>query len=189
MSDALKTLGTLIDGTQGRDAIHLAVIPVKAAEALNPGENVTLNGSTTNGDLIGIVDPFLPRVIREGETFWLILYPRTITNLRHSWTHPDVPNETAPPKVEVTVGPIDLLQNRSVTTSKKWIAEYAESLQTHPSDLMYAAEDWISYEEVLIQGGKFEGIVLLNEFWNHYETVSKTIVPEEKRGSFFSCSC
>lgn len=39
-TDALHTLGTVIDATQGRDAIHLAVEPVIAGEMLKPGQDV-----------------------------------------------------------------------------------------------------------------------------------------------------
>ena len=88
-------LGRLIeDGDRRRDAIHIAVAPVTAAERLAPGQHV---GLIQEGNLelvgpcdncIGIVDPFLTAVVETGERFWLFLYPGTITGLRHVWTHP-----------------------------------------------------------------------------------------------------
>ena len=41
-TDALETLGTIIGGGQGRDAIHLAVEPIEAAIDLYPGQDVGL---------------------------------------------------------------------------------------------------------------------------------------------------
>lgn len=91
MKDA--TLGSLINETAQRDAIHIAIAPVVAAHAMKPGQHVGLldNGtvSAKAKKLIGIVDPFLKEVVVTGEQFYLCLYPRTITSLRHDWTHPD----------------------------------------------------------------------------------------------------
>jgi hypothetical protein len=93
-------LGQLIqDGDRRRDAIHIAVAPVTAAEKLLPGQHVGfVNDPDRPGNTeivgmwaeekIGIVDPFLVNAIEEGERFWLFLYPNTITSLRHVWTHP-----------------------------------------------------------------------------------------------------
>lgn len=88
-------LGQLIeDGDRRRDAIHIAVAPVTAAERLAPGQHV---GFVREGDIervgpcdraIGIVDPFLAGAVEPGQRFWLFLYPGTITALRHIWTHP-----------------------------------------------------------------------------------------------------
>jgi hypothetical protein len=88
-------LGQLIDnGDRRRDAIHIAVAPVTAAERLSPGQHV---GLIEQGNLelvgpsecsIGVVDPFLMREVEPGQRFWLFLYPGTITGLRHVWTHP-----------------------------------------------------------------------------------------------------
>jgi hypothetical protein len=88
-------LGQLIeDGDRRRDAIHIAVAPVTAAERLAPGQHV---GLVQEGNLelvgpcdrnIGVVDPYLTEPVERGQRFWLFLYPGTITGLRHVWTHP-----------------------------------------------------------------------------------------------------
>jgi hypothetical protein len=74
-----------------RDAVHVAVAPMVAAERLLPGQHVGLLEDGRAGvaeELIGIVDPFLTEAVRPGQRFWLFLYPETITSLRHVWTHP-----------------------------------------------------------------------------------------------------
>lgn len=87
-------VGKLIDGREERDAIHIAVAPVFAAEELSPGQHVGLV-EAGNTELagpcktpLGIVDPFLTSPVPRGARFWLFLYPNTITSLRHDWTHP-----------------------------------------------------------------------------------------------------
>lgn len=90
-TDALETLGTApLPDSVGRDAIHLAVEPTIARERLKAGDHVDRNGGFA-GKRVGIVDPFLRCDVNPGERFWLILYPRTITSLRHVWTSPDFP--------------------------------------------------------------------------------------------------
>ena len=93
-TDALQTLGTIISPFEKRDAIHLAVEPVKAKDYLQPGEAVTVNGDRLTDEttsFVGIVDPFLTVNVKPGQYFWLIVYPRQITSLRHVWSHPDFP--------------------------------------------------------------------------------------------------
>ncbi len=88
-------LGQLIeDGDRRRDAIHIAVIPVKATVTLKPGQHVGLIDDG-NQELvapcesnIGIVDPFLSKDVEPQQRFWLFLYPNTVTGMRHVWTHP-----------------------------------------------------------------------------------------------------
>jgi hypothetical protein len=88
-------LGRLIeDGERRRDAVHIALAPVTAADRLAPGQhvgfvqagNVELVGPCDHN--VGIVDPFLAEDVEPGQRFWLFLYPGTITGLRHVWTHP-----------------------------------------------------------------------------------------------------
>jgi hypothetical protein len=91
------SLGNLItDGDRRRDAVHIAVAPVTAAESLVPGQHVGFTpvgqteavGSVEVDRQVGIVDPFLTVGVQPGERFWLFLYPNTITSLRHYWSHP-----------------------------------------------------------------------------------------------------
>jgi hypothetical protein len=94
MNDGPQPGRIIEDGERRRDAIHIALAPVTAAQRLTPGEhvglieagNVELVGPCD--DNIGIVDPFLVEDVEPGQRFWLFLYPNTITGLRHVWTHP-----------------------------------------------------------------------------------------------------
>lgn len=100
-TDALETLGTIHTRDEKRDAIHLAVIPAEACESMKPGSHVQLADGkafqVSSGCGIGIVDPFLPCNVEAGQRFWLVIYPRVITSLRHVWTHPRLADEVGAP--------------------------------------------------------------------------------------------
>lgn len=107
MKEEVK-LGELITDVRRRDAIHIAMCPVIAGEALNPGEEIGILSQTKVGNqqfivvvgknyktdlpnkikMLGIVDPFLPMSVWKDDKFWMLLFPNTITNLRHEWEHP-----------------------------------------------------------------------------------------------------
>lgn len=84
-------LGQIIEGQAYRDAIHVCIAPVVAAEDLKPGTRVGLTygnrAISTKEHAIGIVDPFLTESVKEGQMFYLLLFPGTVTSLRHSWQH------------------------------------------------------------------------------------------------------
>lgn len=125
-TDALDTLGFLISEKEQRDAIHLAVEPVIAGEDLAPGEHIRIeNGvAVSGGDTIGIVDPFITDIVAKGSRFWLVIYPRMITSLRHVWTHPafDAPVQVVPDEVPVAVEP-SLIKPKRVRNRKKVAVE------------------------------------------------------------------
>lgn len=89
-------LGELIPNQEKakRDATHVAVAPVTAAETISPGHPVYL---TSNGEIrgcswydnpVGIVDPFLKEDVHADQSCWLLIMPGTITTLVHYWEHP-----------------------------------------------------------------------------------------------------
>lgn len=206
-TDALETLGTMIGPNEKRDAIHLAVIPVIAGCNLEPGEHVRLDGeglavrgseNEADGEpmAIGIVDPFIKRVwrhgvsygtIKPGDRFWLVIYPRVITSLRHVWTHPLLPDENADLKAQV----FDAREE-----SRKWLEAFAQRLFSYEPSHWDSGEP-ISRFDYLIAGaeeGGFgsdieygEGCQPTEEFWMHFERYTGRKVT--KRPGHFRCAC
>lgn len=76
--------------TDQKDAVHVAIVAVKAGEPLSPGDHVSVknNVALLGSEAIGIVDPFLSDALNEGDSFYLCLYPETVTGMRHEWNHP-----------------------------------------------------------------------------------------------------
>ncbi len=188
-TDALATLGLPeidVDGVPAaRDAIHLAVEPVIAGALLKPGERVVLRktdeglrafrGDVSDG--VGIVDPFLVKAVKNGQKFWLVLNPRTITSLRHVWAHPAFDAE-----VESTKG-TELLKK----ASKAYLESVAASLDVTLSDLIEHAEDFEEDGSWWVGGNDFESMSVGKEFWKHLSV--HTGKEYKSEGNFLSCSC
>lgn len=195
-TDALETLGNIIDDTQKRDAIHLAVEPIVAKSRLYPGQDVAVDGSPT-GKLVGIVDPFLKEPVNPGERFWLVIYPRQIKSLRHVWSHPDFPETDCAVEQEQAVN-YDLI----VEESKKWIEEFISRINEssdgnewlYYDELMKGANAYLDslknkFRDYLNLGELLEGVRVPEEFWVHFEVITGRKKPEEANGQFFTCSC
>jgi len=188
-TDALETLGNIIDNTAKRDAIHLAVEPCIAGERLLPGQHIGIvNGKATRKATkkLGIVDPFIDDIVMPGEMFWLIIYPRQITSLRHVWEHPDFDLQISNVELEPTVETVQISKS---DIARQNIENYADRVGLDFDELMYAADNYLSKGNYLCNGSQFEGEYLPDEFWDWYEEVKGTMVPDAERGSFFTCSC
>jgi len=182
--DALATLGTIIDEFEKRDAIHLAVEPAIAAHSLRPGEHVGfVEGGVGICDApVGIVDPFLKSEVRKGERFWLVVYPRTITSLRHVWTHPAFEEEAT---------------KQQKKDSEAWLREFCRSADCPGYDVVmeviakgnigdgydhcYLDDEYIHF------GGRDAHGDIPSEFWDHVEVVTGKKMTQ--RPKYFSCSC
>jgi len=191
MKDAVATMGDILpDDVSGRDAVHVAVVSVTAAVHLAPGQDVgfvvydeMLVGPSN--DPIGIVDPFIKETIMSGDRFWLFLYPRTITGLSHSWTHPafnDTDKSPVKKKREQIYSPPS-----QILSSEQWLKNYCESYDVPDyHTLLSAVEHNTDDEYITIYGFDAHGVIP-DEFWTHVENVlGKSIKPRPK---YFSCSC
>jgi hypothetical protein len=199
-TDALETLGTFpIPDNSGRDAIHLAVEPVIAGEMLGAGARIKITDGKAYAEYtdaaIGIVDPFVAGPVRPGDRFWLVVLPRTITSLRHVWSHPLFPEE--PASSYHADADEHYVADDPKSSSERWIADFAAKIDQTVPRLMRAAEDWLESRE----GGGWGDYTYDNteaykdhwdkfpEFWKHYEIVKGVEVPEKDKESFFTCSC
>lgn len=186
MSDQSKLgLGHIITTPQQRDAIHVAVAPVVAATRLSPGEHVLVDqyGARASSKGIGVVDPFLREEVKKGETFWLFLYPGTITSLRHDWTHPQMP-----------VGEATKTPEPVRSESEQWMRRWA--VRNMLADLMdygYASSEDGAYEYAIRAGHDMSVGPCENsrdhideEWWNHWEAITGK---QGQRDEYFSCGC
>lgn len=188
-TDALATLGTIIDETAKRDAIHIGVEPCIAGEVLIPGENIgIIDGKAYNSGckLLGIADPFMKSNIKQGEMFWLLVYPRQITSLRHVWSHPDFSDSEIKEEVKESI---------LMDKSKEWMIGWAKE---HMSEDYYGDDnkplgDEEAYSNAIEAGrnnhvGPYEGAedYIDNTWWDHWETITGL---KGNRDGYFSCSC
>ena len=186
-TDALYTLGTIIDETAERDAIHLAVEPMIAGEYLVRGQRIRIEGKFAfdamdrEPDAVAIVDPFLDEEgVSKGQRFWAIVLPRTITSLRHVWSHPAFPEAGAVAAPAPT---------NSKEASKAWITTFANSVGMTYDTLMDGAERYVKRGDYVTGGSELEGEYVPDEFWFHYCHVTGKEVPADQQDNFFSCAC
>lgn len=194
-TDALDTLGTIIGEGEKRDAIHIAVFPAVAAERLNPGDHVYLVGENIaaqchpgHPEAVGIVDPFLTSPVPFREGFWLLVYPRQITSLRHVWEHPDFPASREVPVdlVKVQAMASQLLSDKA--TSEQWLRDFCNNSDVpgfHAT--IGAALEQQDDDYVVFYGSDAHGDIP-DEFWHHLGIYTgETIVSNPAK--HFTCSC
>ena len=178
--DALETLGTIIGDGETRDAVHVACLPAKAGQPLAPGAHVSYyegEAYTNDGKPIGIVDPFLPQSVQVGQQFWILLYPRTITGLRHRWTHPDLGDHE---------GASAMTEGSSISI----VEEYAERMDVTPTDLLGAASTYQDTgKDHCFPYDVNHGVELDERFWLAWAAVTKQAVKREGDGFYYRCSC
>ena len=198
--DAVATMGTILtDDVGGRDAVHVAVISVRAKRSLQPGAHASVTFKDgeyqtfgSQGEPVGIVDPFLEEAVAVGERFWLYLYPRTITGLNHNWSHPAFGDV----KDEVYAAPATRLE------SERWVRDFAargegpsydewirlangEDVTTDDDD--YGRYGWIMESEYLHGSGRDAHGTIDSKIWDHLEII--TGKKQKHKPAYFSCSC
>lgn len=198
--DPIKSLGTILEGEHQRDAIHIAVQPVVAAERLKPGTHVAVITDHDDGlvhvhrtgEKIGVIDPFLKEPVEKGQRCHMFLYPGTITGLRHEWTHPAL------------LSHVDAHQVRKVTNallgdSEMWLRNFAIKYSLDYHELLRAAteesDDIKNFGRYVTANGRdLHGASELGEdhdlFWQHLENYTGKKFDATHRDSMgWSCSC
>lgn len=169
-----------------RDAVHIAVIPAIAGEALVPGTWVAKNKDVfvvakDAKDAVGIVDPFRRLAVKKGSRFWLCLFPKTVTSLRHHWTHPAFPAD------EKTADNAD-----DIAKSEMWLREYAARMNCYdePDAAYERLIDGLKSGELFAYGSDLHGLHELDDADNLRYHAEKVIGIRIDFNDFsFSCSC
>jgi hypothetical protein len=102
MINKKNLLGKTPDELGDKDAIHVAIVSVRAGSSIKPGQKCGLNKdreAVADSKGVGVADPFRKKTILRGESFWLLLNQDAVPNVRHEWEHPDV--DFSAPTVEV----------------------------------------------------------------------------------------
>lgn len=170
------TLGKLIEWPAGRDAIHVACAPMIADCDLAPGEHIGIVKNSVAGrnePLVGIVDPFLRETVLQGQKFWLVLYPKTVTGIRHHWEHPLFQD-----------------QPEDFTGAREWITEFAARWKYTFDDFMAGARQYIQKDYELDANWENQDGEVTDEewstFWEHFRALTGLSI-KDKDKEFVHC--
>lgn len=96
MINKKNVLGKLLDveDLSQRDAIHTAIVAVRAGQSMEPGTKCIINeyNEAIPGEknFVGVADPFLKKLIPRGSVFHLLLGQSEVPNVTHVWEHPTI---------------------------------------------------------------------------------------------------
>lgn len=111
-----------------------------------------------------------------GQRFWLVIYPRMVTSLRHVWTHPALDGEKPIPQDEKEYSEA-WLRDFLIVSSGPSYETLLESVSHHDGD-----------DYLLIHGEDASGEIP-PKFWDHIEIVTGKKFPMSDRADHFACSC
>lgn len=114
MINKKNLLGKTPEELGTKDAIHTAIVSVRAGAPMEPGQKCGMNAdreAVPNPKGCGVADPFRKKTILRGESFWMLLNQDEVPNVRHVWEHPSV--DFTPPTVEAKL-------NRTIQATAKY---------------------------------------------------------------------
>lgn len=88
-------LGTTPVALGIKDAIHVAIVSVRAGAAMEPGAHIKLNEDreavpSTPQDAFGVANPYLTETIERGQNIWALMKMEEIPNVTHHWDHTEL---------------------------------------------------------------------------------------------------
>lgn len=189
MADYVPKLGELVREGDQRDAIHIAVVPVKIwGKGLRPGMHVgvrELTGelwATKSGDPIGVLDPFYKQPFEANQKAWMLLYPGSVVGLRHQYRHPVL--DAALIRQET----IELLH----APARQCIEQAGEIVGMSYDRMMQAAGRYLDAgDSELVDMNTSNAAIDIDwpKFWAAYSLLTNRNPPEDDRRDFFTCSC
>lgn len=187
-------LGKTLNGTEHRDAVHIAVVPVRVRGQMLPGEHVGLvdgedfpTVTTFTKDPLGIIDPLLGRPLKDGEYCYLWLYPQTVTGMRHHWEHPSFPDKPAGTAFQVS--------SEAKAAAEGWLRAFANRYDLNFIDMVAGAKDFNKDGRYMMVGDNQDACDAMYEgenstlFWRYFEVYTGETVKEDTGGNFFRCAC
>lgn len=202
--ETLENMGKILEKDMSRDAVHIAVVPVLANEQMHPGEHIGLlpNGyASTHPSVnkIGIVDPYLRDMVRQDQRFFMMLYPGSITSLKHQWTHPAFPElnydggeYSRPVKPAADKATLDASRKLA---AEDWLRLFCATADCpgYKEVIDKAMEiadghndawdpDYMHFDDMDAHGA------IPDEFWDNIEVIVGHPI-RGKRPKYFSCSC
>ena len=169
-----------------RDAIHVAVVSLIAADTLGPGQRVVWKdknvsviahvGTSHHG--IGIVNPFVfGGYYHKGDKVWIMLYPNSVTGMTHHWSHPDF-DSVEEEKFGLTS-----------QSARSFIKNMAETLRVESDYLIELATIYCQHQSGCWPHDDFQASPEDWEvFWKAYSVVTGNPRPTENRVPF-RCAC
>lgn len=146
-----------------------------AACDIAPGEHVGIVRDGVAGKcepFVGIADPFLKENVKEGQKFWLVLYPKTVTGIRHHWKHPLFQDNPEDEK-----------------DSREWITAFAERWDYSFDKFMAGAREYIEKASELDDNWK--QLEVPDEewaaFWEHFHTLTGLSIGDREKEFVICC--
>ncbi len=118
-----------------KDAIHVAIVSVRAGKSMAPGQHFTMKDGeavpANPKDSVGVVSPFLRSNVMRGDSFWGLLKMDEIESVKHVWDHPQFSFEA--PKTE--------------PSRNKYIESYSKEFGVTYEELMEACSKYVNDEQ------------------------------------------
>jgi len=112
-----------------KDAVHVAIVSLRAGQALKPADHITLNDEREAvrcdpSKSFGVVNPFVNGPTVRGTWFWGLLHMQEVPSVQHHWDHPE--HSFAAPTTE--------------PKRNKYLSEFADKLGITYEALMAACQ-------------------------------------------------
>jgi hypothetical protein len=131
-----------------KDAIHTAIVSVRAGVAMQPGTRCKLNENreaVPDEKGIGVADPFRKGIIACGRPFWLLMGQTEVPNVQHHW---DNGIDFSPPTVEPKRNPTLVSYAKEFGVTYEQILEAGQYVIDHDSPAPYPKNGTKTAEEV-----------------------------------------